>query len=149
QSDTLLRARSFFGVLRVDDLTDSYRLMHGTTTHGTQKVLTVRDVLPYLATIGPDEGPLQLAAVDSIWREERREPRSYYHRDGPVGRIFAAVQSRTPKPDLAYIGLGAGSLASYGQHGQRVTFYEIDSTVVRIARESGYFTYWADAVAHG
>ena len=42
---------------------------------------------------------------------------------------------------MAVIGLGAGSLACYGAPGQRFTFYEIDPTVVAIARDPRYFTF--------
>jgi spermidine synthase len=70
----------------------------------------------------------------------RREPLSYYHRSGPVGQLFGA------RPDglgsqVAIIGLGTGSLACYGSPGQQFTFYEIDPTVVRIARDVRFFTF--------
>jgi hypothetical protein len=58
----LFKARSFFGVHRVDvdPPTDTHRLFHGTTTHGLQRVS------------GPDQC----------------EPLGYYHRRGPAGEIF-------------------------------------------------------------
>jgi SAM-dependent methyltransferase len=43
------------------------------------------------------------------------------------------------------MGLGVGTLAAYGEPGQRWTFYEIDPSVVRTARE--YFFYLADCKA--
>jgi spermidine synthase len=42
---------------------------------------------------------------------------------------------------VAIIGLGTGSLACYGSAGQQFTFYEIDPTVVRIARDPRFFTF--------
>jgi hypothetical protein len=42
---------------------------------------------------------------------------------------------------VAVVGLGAGSLACYRQDGERWTFYEIDPTVIRIARDPRMFTF--------
>ena len=39
------------------------------------------------------------------------------------------------------IGLGAGSVACYSERGERWTFYDIDPTVERIARDARLFTY--------
>jgi len=39
------------------------------------------------------------------------------------------------------IGMGAGSLASYGRKGQEWTFFEIDPVVADLAGDSGYFSY--------
>src|SRR5262249_7224829 len=46
---------------------------------------------------------------------------------------------------VGLVGLGAGSLATYAQPGQRWTFFEIDPTVVQIARDSGLFTFLKDS----
>ena len=43
--------------------------------------------------------------------------------------------------------MGAGTLASYAQPGQRWTFYEIDAAVERIARDPRFFTYLRDCEA--
>jgi spermidine synthase len=45
------------------------------------------------------------------------------------------------KRHLAIVGLGTGSMACYAGPGQRLTFYEIDPAVVRIAADPRYFTY--------
>src|SRR5690606_8793834 len=37
--------------------------------------------------------------------------------------------------------LGTGSIACLSEEGDGLTFYEIDQSVVRIAREDGYFTF--------
>ena len=39
------------------------------------------------------------------------------------------------------VGLGTGSMVSYSRPGQDWTLYEIDPTVVRIARDTRYFSY--------
>jgi spermidine synthase len=77
----------------------------------------------------------------------REEPLAYYHRTGPMGQVFAAFAGARPLPEVAVVGLGAGSLAAYAESGQRWTYYEIDPTVVRIARDPRYFTFLQDCRA--
>jgi SAM-dependent methyltransferase len=117
------RERSFFGVHRVTrDPTGTFRrLVHGNTVHGQQ-------------FLDP---------------ERRREPLTYYHRTGPAGRLFDTLQEdHDPRlRRVAFVGLGAGALASYGEPGQHWTFLEIDPAVVHIARDTGQFTYLADSAA--
>jgi hypothetical protein len=114
--------RSFFGVHRVTrDRDNSYRLLiHGNTEHGRQ----------------------------SLDPRRRTEPLAYYHPSGPVGDLFAFT-TRAARRKVAVIGLGAGTLAAYAQAGEQWTFYEIDPAVVSLARDSGYFTYFADASRRG
>ena len=77
----------------------------------------------------------------------RREPWAYYSRSGPLGRIFAALESRRPLTEIGVLGLGAGAVAAYGLPGERMTFYEIDPLVARVARDADCFTYLADSQA--
>jgi hypothetical protein len=127
QSETpiVYQQRSFYGVLRVEHLPatefqpESYSLLHGTTQHGQQ----FRDP------------------------RRRREALTYYHASGPVGDIFAAMTGRLEKRALAIIGLGTGTLASYGKTGQEFTFYDIDPAVKRIASNPEFFTYLSDSAA--
>jgi spermidine synthase len=114
---TLHAERNFFGVLRVmRDGSGTVRfLLHGTTQHGREYIDELR----------------------------RCEPLSYYHRAGPFGSITSALAGQT-SARVAVVGLGAGATASYGVSGQEWTFYEIDPAVVRIARDSGYFSYIRD-----
>ena len=51
------------------------------------------------------------------------------------------------RKNAAIVGLGTGTVAAYGQPGQRMTFFEIDPEVVRIARDPNLFTYLADSDA--
>lgn len=111
----LHRERSFFGVYRVTAAEggDLHRLIHGTTTHGAQD-------------------------FSSPGRE--RTPISYYHRGSPIGQLLSALPpSLTTR--AAIIGLGTGSVACYSKPGERWTFYEIDPTIERIARDPRFFTY--------
>lgn len=110
----LHRERSFFGVYRVtaSEGGDLHRLVHGTTTHGAQDFAHGRE----------------------------RTPISYYHPRSPIGQLVSALPpSSTTR--AAFIGLGTGSLACYSKPGERWTFYEIDPTVERIARDPRLFTY--------
>ncbi|TMQ32542.1 MAG: hypothetical protein E6K70_17990 [Planctomycetota bacterium] len=69
--------------------------------------------------------------MQSVAPEHRGEPLLYYHRAGPIGQVFAALSGKNARPEVAVVGLG----------------FEIDPTVVHIARDSGYFTYLRDSRA--
>lgn len=114
--DILLQRRSFFGVYRVRRMSEYHVLQHGTTTHGGQS----RD---------PDR---------------RLEPLTYYHREGPMGHIFASVVADRGLRRVAVVGLGTGTTACYGRPGERWTFFEIDPLVVQIASTRRLFTYLND-----
>ncbi|MDT5296092.1 MAG: hypothetical protein QOJ76_2972 [Acidobacteriota bacterium] len=126
---TLFAERNFFGTHLVDaDRGERIHwLHHGSTLHGKQYT-----------------DPAHAC-----------EPLSYYHREGPLGSIFAALRDRTSTGDaqagglarslapraVAVVGLGAGTTAAYARAGESWTFYEIDPEVVRIARRPELFTY--------
>jgi hypothetical protein len=57
--------------------------------------------------------------------------------------VFASRAFR----DVAVVGLGAGTVAAYGEPGQTMTFYEINPAVVSVARDPHLFTYLADSRA--
>lgn len=115
QNRTLHVERNFFGTLSVklDPASATRNLYHGNTLHGRQ-------------FIDPN---LQ------------REPLSYFHRDGPLGQIFAAFHANPASSNIAVVGLGAGSMACYARPDQRWTFYEINPAVIGIARNAEYFSY--------
>ncbi|MGH7332129.1 MAG: spermidine synthase [Candidatus Rokuibacteriota bacterium] len=122
--EQIRQARSFFGVLRVtrDRHEKGYtELRHGTTLHGRQ----------------------------SLEAKRRGEPLSYYHRQGPMGQLFAEFDRRATLRRIAVIGLGTGTLAAYAQPGDTMVFYEIDGLVRTIALDRAYFTYLSDARARG
>lgn len=118
QGQVLHAERSFFGIHRVllDATAQFHSLAHGSTRHGMQ-------------------------GLDPASRDE---PLTYYSRSGPAGQVLADLSTRHPGARVAAIGLGAGSLACYKQPDQQWTFYEIDPSVVRIARDPAYFTYLKD-----
>ena len=110
--------RTFFGVYRVRvDERLNYRFMfHGPTLHGMQSTDPSR----------------QAASL------------SYFHKSGPIGQVFAAVANAAAASEVAVVGLGVGSLASYAGPAQRWTIYEIDPAVEEVARNAAFFTYLQD-----
>lgn len=115
-------SRNFYGVVRVreygsaDDPENFERtLTHGSILHGEQ----------YLA------------------EDRRRKPTSYYVKTSGVGLLLQALGDRPI--DVGVVGLGAGTLATYGKAGDRYRFYEIDGAVVDAARR--YFSYLGDSAA--
>jgi spermidine synthase len=118
QGQVLHAERSFFGLHRVllDATGRFHTLAHGSTRHGMQSLDPAR----------------------------RDQPLTYYARSGPIGQLLADLSMRRAGARVAVIGLGAGSLACYKQPDQQWTFYEIDPSVVRIARDPRYFAYLQD-----
>ncbi len=111
----LHRERSFFGVSRVSVDTQRGRrvLWSGSTAHGFQ----------------------------SLDPALEREPLAYYHRTGPLGQIFGTLARDPGRAPVAIVGLGAGSMACYGDGQRPFAFFEIDPAVERIARDPRYFTF--------
>ena len=77
----------------------------------------------------------------------RDEPLSYYHRKGPIGQVFTYGNEAGILKNVGIVGLGAGSLAAYGQPGQSITYYEIDPVVKRIALDDHLFTFMTKSKA--
>ncbi len=152
--DVRLRARSFFGVVEVSNDGSFRRLEHGTTLHGQQRLRWGRSTLlgstaGPLASSDPFSALVLLAAGQDIARHPGREPLTYFHRTGPIGQVFEAYPDRLAGREVGLIGLGSGTLASYGQPGQKLTYYEIDPLVKRIAYNPAYFTFVQDALERG
>ena len=111
----LYATRTFFGVYRVsEDLAGRYHgLAHGTTLHGVQ----------------------------ALAPERRGEALTYFHETGPFGQAWKALPRAAGSREIAVIGLGVGTLATYARPGQRWTFFEIDPAIERIARTREYFSF--------
>ena len=118
---TLHAERNFFGVLRVlsDNKRDLHSFLHGSTVHGRQNTTSDRSC----------------------------EALSYYHREGPLGRIFTQFQNSANAGNIAIIGLGTGATIAYARPSERWTFYEINPAVVSVAKSPRYFTYLSDCAA--
>lgn len=116
----LLSERTFFGRYKVMEYGwggGYHVLRHGSTLHGAQ----------------------------SLQPERRRTPLTYYLQRGPLGQIFFASVMKQGERRVAVVGLGTGTTAAYAQPGEQWTFYEIDPGIERIARDTAYFSYLADA----
>ena len=111
--------RSFFSVHKIYDTPDGrYRvLMNGTTVHGAQR-LTEDDGKPLTG---------------------RPEPLTYYHAKSAMAAVIGAVRARKGALHVAVIGLGSGSLACYFEPGDDWRFFEIDPSIVDIARDHPRF----------
>lgn len=107
---TVANYRSFYGTINVvdytfDDPRANHRIMaHGTTNHG-----------------------LQLTHPDY-----RNAPTSYYTHTSGVGRAFIR-HNQSYGRQLGVVGLGVGTLATYGMRGDTMRFYEIDPEVIAAA----------------
>jgi hypothetical protein len=112
--------RNFYGGLRVSDSGSgkaaTRTLTHGTIIHGEQ----------FLAP------------------ERRREATTYYGPETGVGLAIHSLDPNYPR-NIGVIGLGAGTLASYGRLGDRFRFYEINPLDIKLARTQ--FSYLADCQA--
>lgn len=130
-----IMVRNFYGVLRVvegvapnplrvkraalpgtDEDARFQKLMNGTIDHGLQFLSPVR----------------------------RRQPTSYYGPESGIGIILKSAPATTPLK-VGIIGLGVGTLATYGRRGDRYEFYEINPLVIRLAQRE--FTYLHDSEA--
>jgi hypothetical protein len=119
----LYQTRTFFGVLKVVQARDdnTHILIHGVTKHGIQRMEP----------------------------ETRRQSVSYFHPTGPYGQVFTAFSGTAAKHHIAVTGLGIAALANYVDHGQSLTYYEIDPAVVGIAQDERLFTYYQDTRSRG
>jgi hypothetical protein len=151
--ETLYQVRTFFGVVAVRSSEGGalHQLVHGNTVHGSQRLRRDDRAAAWCASPLAAAGPLDLAAYllagQRAWQDPRRQALTYYHRDGPIGQVFETFPD--PRRNLAVIGPGAGNLATYAGPDQRLTFYELDAAVWRIAEYPAYFTYLHDARERG
>jgi SAM-dependent methyltransferase len=102
-------ARNFYGTLRVKDVGGAddgmRRLMHGVIMHGEQFLQPARQL----------------------------EPTTYY---GPASGVTRALKAAGgPAVRVGVIGLGTGTLATYGRPGDVYRFYEINPQVIEIAQK--------------
>ena len=113
--------RSFFGVHKIYDTpNEKFRvLMNGTTVHGAE----------------------QLAGDDGKPIAGRPEPLTYYHATSAIAQVIGAMRARKGAIRVAVVGLGSGSLACYVEPGDEWRFFEIDPSIVAIARDRPRFTF--------
>lgn len=111
--------RSFFGVVRqsempVPGMKGQVRMLsHGTTLHGAQAQ-------------HPDY---------------KCRPLVYYAPETPIGQVFSRGKAGDKPMRIGAVGLGTGAVAAYTRPGDRLTFFEIDPLVIRIATDPAHFSY--------
>ncbi|HLK67467.1 MAG TPA: fused MFS/spermidine synthase [Bryobacteraceae bacterium] len=118
-----ISVRNFYGALRVRDSgppTDfdaTRTLTHGTINHGEQFLNPAR----------------------------RDRATTYY---GPNTGVGVAIQDKQKKGAIrvGVIGLGTGTISSYGRPGDYYRFYEINPLVLRLSHD-GWFTFLSDCKA--
>jgi spermidine synthase len=71
----------------------------------------------------------------------QQAPLTYFTRSGPIGQVLATNSHQ----QVAVLGLGVGTLATYAKPGQTWDFYEIDPLVVKLAQDQRYFTFLANS----
>ena len=110
------RTRSYFGVytVRDDPALQRRMLAHGTTLHGLMLTSKGRELTP--TTYYSAQSGVGLALTEA-----------------PA--LFGASAS------VGIVGLGTGTLACYRQPGQAWDFYEIDQTMVDMARDRSKFAF--------
>ncbi|MBU4224620.1 MAG: fused MFS/spermidine synthase, partial [Chloroflexi bacterium] len=80
--------------------------------------------------------------------DKRGLPTSYYTEEGGAGLAILNHPKYGQGMQVGVLGLGVGTLATYGQPGDVYRFYEINPAVVRLAEgQAGYFSFLADSRA--
>lgn len=117
--NVIARMRNFYGCLSVVRVDDGVVLANGTIVHGSQYSDPKR----------------------------RLEPTQYFAKGTAIGYLDQMLRRDSGGKPQHYgiVGLGAGTIAAYGQSGDRIRFYEIDPKVEIVARN--YFTFVADSPA--
>jgi hypothetical protein len=77
-----------------------------------------------------------LHGIEFLAPDQLTLPTAYYGTGTGVGKILA---SRTAPGRIGFVGLGAGTLASYGRPGDIFRFYEINPAVIEIASHAFHF----------
>ncbi len=125
-SGALFVKRNFYGVIRVRaDMVgkppqQAYLMAHGITVHGLQ-------------------------FIDPALRDQ---PTTYYVRDAGAGLAILNHPRYGHGLRVGMLGVGAGTLATYGQPGDAYRLYEINPVVVDLAEGQGsYFSFVKDSQA--
>jgi hypothetical protein len=119
-NNVIARMRNFYGCLSVIEVDDGTVLASGTIVHGSQYKDPAR----------------------------RREPSQYFARETGLNYVDKLLRRDAAGQPMHYgvVGLGAGTIAVYGQKGDSMRFYEIDPKVETVARR--YFTFLSDSPAN-
>lgn len=69
--------------------------------------------------------------------ELRRLPTTYYGLESGIGLLLSRLEA--PAAHIGVVGLGTGTLATYGRSGDRVRFYELNPKVIELAHRHFFF----------
>ena len=122
QKDVTVSSRNFYGVMRIKEYGTPggedhlRRLLHGVILHGEQYLNGTR----------------------------RHTATTYYQLTSGIGAAILSLRER-PGIRVGVIGLGTGTIASYGRQGDTYRFYDINPQVVTVAKRD--FTYLSDSGA--
>jgi len=114
-----VKVRNFYGTVNIftDRETNKKSMSHGVVTHGEQ-------------FLNPD-----LA----------KKPTTYYIEKAGVGRAILFKAQQLGSINVGVVGLGVGTLATYGRANDFYKFYEINPQVIELAEKN--FTYLSDTKA--
>lgn len=120
-SQSVHQSRNFYGILSVyrmdrDTPEEHYMFISGSIKHGVQY-------------------------ADPI---KRKIPLSYYGDKSGCQIAIKYIQERQEACHIGVIGLGVGTVAAYARPKDRVRFYEINPTVIEIAKNTQWFHYLSD-----
>lgn len=153
QGKLLLIERNFLGVVKITSSPDGEftRMVHGNTVHGQQRnTPRLKWIATQLHAIGNTHAlhcSNTLAILDERGND-RTKPLTYYHPNGPAGSVFRWLTPQwRGERQIAVVGLGTGALASYARPNETWTFFELDPTVEKLARDARFFTYLRDSRA--
>ncbi len=130
RKDSIHFTRSFYGAYRVKE--GPTLLLEGINyplTHGNARVLLSGQIYHGLQFTAP---------------EAQRIPTAYFCEEGGLALVLSELAGLTNR-HIGVLGLGAGTVASYGRAGERIRYYEINPDVVRIAET--HFTYLSNSAA--
>ena len=136
--DALFLTRNFYGSLRVKQ-----------TYHAPHQDLAANE--PQNLPINQQAAPTRMFLNGTIQHGTQifssalsRTPTTYYATNSGIGLALTLCCNGRPR-NIGVIGLGAGTLAAYGQPGDRFRFYELNPAVPPVAQT--LFTYLRDSPA--
>ncbi len=131
-NNSLISIRNFYGAAAVierdaaDPAWHAFVLRHGSIVHGVQYS-------------EPDK---------------RRQPTAYFGPTSGIGLLMLhhprriSVDPRVRTVRVGVVGLGIGTIATYGRPGDYIRFYEINPAIIHLATaRNGYFSYVRDSQA--
>ena len=127
--DARVMVRNFYGVLREIDIKGP---QPSTSQPGTSNPAAAQ-----LARRQLLNGTIQ-HGLEFLTPDRRRLPTAYYGPYSGAGLAIRVAAERGPLR-VGVIGLGVGTLATYGRPGDHYTFYEINPQVIELAKRDFYF----------